>query len=929
MYTNHMTSPPDNTKNSSILVVDGFSLAFRAFYGLPPTIKLPDGQPINAVFGFISLLFEAIEKEKPTHLAVCFDRPEPTFRKENYPEYKAHRPPPPEEFVTQIPILKSCIKDIGITILEKPGYEADDIMGAIAREGESKQFKTSLMTGDQDCFQLVGNYVTVLMNRKGVSELVRYTPDKVIEKCQVTPEQIIDYKALKGDASDNIPGVKGIGDKTATTLLKEYGTLDGIYENLDKIKSKSVQKKLMEGKELASISKKLATIEQNVPIDLSFEQFKYVPDWKIIMEIFKEFQFNRLLRKYEKKLGSVSSQENGPNSEKSNGTYRTVSSLEEVKELIKELSDGFAIDLETTSLSIIDAQIVGVALSWKENEAIYIPLNKFLEDDTTSGMALFDQFQVQSKFRKISPILECLKPLLEDPVIPKYAHNGKYEWHVFKNYDINFRGISFDSMLASYLLFPGERVGLKDVTERLLDIQMTTYESVVGKGKSQIRFDQVPIEVATNYAAADADFTLRLFKVLRPQLMEKGLLEVMNSIELPTQFVLGQMEREGVCLNRPFMHEIEKKFGEKSNQLSTEIKNIAGCDFNINSTQQLGEILFEKMELPVIKKNKTGPSTDSSVLTKLAEDHPIAQKILDYRSLEKLQSTYVKSLPTLIHPKTNRIHTSFNQTVAATGRLSSNNPNLQNIPIRTDEGKMIREAFIPSKPNNWIIAADYSQIELRILAHLSQDPNLVSAFQNGEDIHAATAAIINHCSLDEVTKDQRYKAKAVNFGILYGQSAFGLSETLGIPRKESAKIIEDYFEKFPTIKNLIEDTIAETKKTGIVKTEYGRIRAVPEIFEKNPMRRQFGERMAVNTRMQGTAADIMKLAMCKIFDVMKQKGLKSRMIIQVHDELVFDVVDEEKDVLVELIEEYMKSIAQLKVPLDIDVAIGKNWQEVS
>lgn len=924
-----MTSP--TTAQPALLVIDGFSLAFRAFYGLPPTIKLPDGQPINAVFGFVSLLFDAIDKINPTHVTVCFDRPEPTFRKKIYPDYKAHRSPPPEEFVTQIPLLKSCVESLGLTILEKPGFEADDILGTLARLGHEQQFETALMTGDQDCFQLVGEHVSVLMSRKGVSDLFKYTPEAVIEKCQVTPDQIIDYKALKGDASDNIPGVRGIGDKTATALLSQYQTLDGIYEHLSEITSKSVKTKLETGKEMAYISQKLATIDQHVPIDLPFEKFEYTRDWPTVMSVFKQYHFNRLITKYQSKLEGADDDQplETPDTKAPDGTYTTLESVSELKAILPQLKSGFAIDLETTSLTVHDAQIVGIALSWESKKAVYIPLNKSLESDATQGLALFDQFESTQQARKVPPLLAALAPLLEDASIPKITHNGKYEWHVFQNYDIAFSGIAFDTMLAAYLLYPGERVGLKDLVHRTYGITMTTFESLVGKGKAQIPFADIPIDQATHYAAADADFTFRLYETLKANLAEEKLLSVLTDIELPTQAVLGQMEREGVCVNRAYLADLEKTFDERAMALSTEIKQISGGDFNLNSTQQLGVVLYEQMGLPILKKNKTGPSTDSSVLTKLAVDHPIAEKILNYRSLEKLQSTYVRSLPGLIHPKTNRIHTSFNQTVAATGRLSSNNPNLQNIPIRTEEGRLIRRAFIPSHPENFLLSADYSQIELRVLAHLSEDPNLVQAFQNGEDIHTATAAIINHCEIADVTKEQRYRAKAVNFGILYGQSAFGLSETIGTSRKESKEIITAYFEKFPTIKTLIDETIEGAKETGRVWTEFGRMRPVPQIFEKNHMRRQFGERMAVNTRMQGTAADIMKLAMCQVATAMAGQNLRSKMVVQVHDELVFDVVPEEKDLLMALVEDKMTHVTDLKVPLDIDMAIGKNWQEVS
>jgi len=910
--------------SQSLLIIDGFSLAFRSFYSYPTHLTDKEGNPINAVLGFVTLMLQQINTTNPDYLCVCFDRKEPTFRHKMFSDYKAHRPPPPEEFSVQVPVLRKILEELHIPTLDFPGYEADDLMGTLSAKSVQEGVTAYLMTGDHDTFQLINDHVNVIIQKKGVPLIV--SNENILDVQGVVPDQIIDYKALKGDSSDNIPGVKGIGDKTAISLLSQFTTLETIYERLDEVKSKSVRSKLEQDKERAFLSKELATIDVDVPIQCDFSTLKYEPNWNLIVDILKAYHFQSLVKKYQ---GRVDEEHEPRHDQPSDmiktpdGRYLSISTVAEVKSLIPYLQGGFAIDLETTSLSIDEAEIVGIALSYKDSQGLYIPLNDYVS--SSSELMLFDS-PSESEF-KMNPILECLKPLLEDNDIPKITHNGKYEYLVLRSYGITLRGLSFDTMLAAFLLFPGEKVGLKDLVLRHLSYEMTTYESLTGKGKHQVNFKDISIDQATEYAAADADFTFRLKNLFEPMLQEKGLYSLFQEIEVPLQIVLAEMEETGVMIDKTYLSQLEHEFQKQADVLKTAILDKAGEPFNVNSTKQLADILYDKLGLPVLKKTKTGRSTDSTVLEKLKSEYPIANDVLSYRSLEKLLSTYVKALPTMISKRTGRIHTSFNQTIAITGRLSSTGPNLQNIPIRTKEGHLIRGAFIASSDDHELFAADYSQIELRIMAHLSEDPQLVEAFVNGEDIHSSTASIIHNVPLSEVTKEQRYSAKAVNFGILYGQSAFGLSEQLSIGRGEAKEIIDNYFLKFPKIKDFIDQTIQYVKENRFVRTEFGRIRPIPDIDSRLFQRRQFAERTAVNTRVQGTAADIIKVAMNRIAFRFKQENIQSKMIIQVHDELVFDVLSSEKETVFNIVREEMETVTTLNVPLVVDSSFGANWQE--
>lgn len=922
--------------SKKVLLIDAFSLAFRAFYSYPTSLRLTDGTPSNAVYGFLSMVFKAIEDLKPTHVCICFDRKEPTFRHEMYDAYKGNRTAPPEEFNVQVPHFFEVVKRCGLAHYDKPGYEADDIIGTLSHKYSREKTECLIMTGDHDALQLVNEHVTVVMNKRGVSDLMFYTPDAVKEKYGFGPDLIVDFKALKGDTSDNIPGVKGIGDKTATTLLQDYTSLDGIYENIESVVSKSVKKKLEESKQNAYLSYKLATIFTDVPLEIDDDYLQFNPEWTQIMAVFKEYQLTSLVKKYsEMELKQNMGEglfESAPSSTVTEGEavrYTLIETVAALKEILPKFTEGFAIDLETTSLTIRDAQIVGVALCAAEGEAYYVACNNYVEDVAQEQtMALFVKEATPQCSFKLNPLLAALKPLLEEESVLKVAHNAKYEMGVLANYGIRLKGLGFDTMLSAFVTFPGDKVGLKDVALRHLGIEMTTYEAVAGKGKSQIPFQDVPLDQATQYAAADADMTWRLYHYFKPKIVEKEVMSLFYDIELPCLAVLADMEHVGVCLNTGYLQTLSEAFSSEIEELRTKIQGLAGKTFNVNSTKQLADVLFDDLGLPVIKKTKTGRSTDSSVLEVLAEEHEIAKLLIRFRTLEKLQSTYVTALPHAVSLNTNRIHTSFNQTVAITGRLSSTNPNLQNIPVRTEEGKMIRRAFVPSAPDRKLLSIDYSQIELRVMAHLAQDTGLIEAFKNGEDIHARTAAIVNGIALESVTKEQRYAAKAVNFGILYGQSSFGLSGQLGIDRKSAKEIIEDYFEKLPKIKAFIDSTIESAKETGMVRTEFGRFRLLADIHSKVFHLRQFAERAAVNTRVQGTAADIMKLAMIDVQQKMKSQGFKSEMVLQVHDELLFDMVVDEQAALVELVKQAMSSVVNWDVPLGVDVAIADNWGDI-
>ncbi len=902
---------------SSLLLIDGHALAYRAYYAFPPQLTW-EGRPINAMFGFMTLLTGAIEQIKPASLCVCFDRKEPTFRHSTYTEYKAHRPPAPEDFSHQMPLLYQALHDMGIPMIDSVGYEADDVLGTLSLMASDRKMDCVILTGDRDSYQLVDAHVRILMPQKGAPEPIFIDESWIQTRYELTPPQLICLKALQGDTSDNIPGVPGIGEKTALKLMHLYGSLDAVYANLLSITPPSLQKKLQEGKDLAYLSLDLARIRRDAPISLPFEELAFQSDMTRWVPLFEKFGFTRLVKKYGTTPSSPAAEIAATPITQASGHYHLIETEAALKALLPKLQKGFAIDVETSTLSPFDATLLGIAISHSPGEAVYIAIDR-PEETQLPLFATSPVTQTQN------PLLALLKPLLEDTQIPKTTHHGKYEWLVFKQYDIVLNGIQDDSLLAAHLLFPTEKMGLKHLVHSLLNVQMITFEELSGKHKTLAHLS--PSEILP-YAAADADYTGQLSAFLRKKLDDLHLTSLYQDIEVPIQIILAEMENNGVKISTAHLEVLEKDFGKQVQDAESSIFKLAGHPFNVGSPKQLATVLFEELGLPSAKKTKTGHSTDVDVLEGLVQVHPIAKELLRYRKLEKLLNTYIRTLPKLIHPKSGLIHTSFNQTGTATGRFSSTNPNLQNIPIRDPEGLAIRGAFVSRFTGGKIVSADYSQIELRVMAHLSEDPTMVAAFHAGADIHCATAAIVFGVPEDSVTKEQRYQAKAVNFGLIYGISSFGLSQNLGISLSDAKTLIEHYFAQFPGVKQFMNDSIASATEKGYVTTMLGRIRPIPELLAGGAQR-QFGERIAINTRVQGSAADLMKMAMIRVQGALKAKKAKSLLCIQVHDELVLDVHPEELSWIPAMLTAEMAAAATLRVPLKSDVAIGDNWAEVS
>lgn len=887
-------------KTPRLYLIDGSSYIYRAFFAIRQYLSNSKGLPTNAIFGFSNMLLKILRDEKPDYLAIAFDPKGPTFRHEEYKEYKAQRPDTPEDLIPQIPYIFRLVEAFHIPILVKEGYEADDFIGTVAKKAEESGFKVTIISGDKDLFQLITRDTVVKDTMKDRT----YDISAVKERFGVKPSQLVEIMALMGDKIDNIPGVPGIGEKTAVELIKEFESIDNLYKNIEKVKKEKLKENLKKHKEEANLSKKLCTLDTGMPVDLDLEELK-IQDIKEkeLIELFQELEFSKLLKEFTTKK------------EISEKQYKIVQEEDEFKKLVKELkaSGKFAIDLETTHREPMRADMVGISISFKENEAFYIPLAH--------------NYPGAPKQLKREFVLKTLKPLLEDDKTEKAGQNIKYDILVLSNAGIDLRGVSFDTMLASYLINPSKRNhSLEDIALEYLGYKMTTYKEVVGTGKKEIGFEEVDIKTAARYSGEDADITFRLTNLLSPIIKEKGMDELFYKVEIPLIDVLAVIERNGVKINVDFLREMSKTLEIELDQLISKIYALAGEKFNINSSKQLREILFDKLKLTPVKRTKTGYSTDVDVLEQLALQHELPAEILNYRQLSKLKSTYVDSLPKLIHPETGRIHTSFNQTVTATGRLSSSNPNLQNIPIRTELGREIRKAFIAER-NHFLLSADYSQIELRLLAHLSEDRALIQAFEKGEDAHASTAREIFNVLPGTVTPEMRRVAKAVNFGIIYGISPFGLSKGLNISQKEAKEYIEGYFKRYPRVKEYIDKTIKSAYEKGYTTTLLNRRRYIPELESKNRNVREFGERTAINTPIQGSAADLIKVAMINIQSKMKEKKLKSKMILQVHDELVFEVSEKEMETMKGLVKKEMEGVMKMKVPIVVDMNTGKNWNE--
>jgi len=903
-----------------LLLVDGSSYLYRAFHAMPD-LRNPKGEPTGAIYGMINMLRRLRTELPTTHIACIFDAKGPTFRDELYPQYKANRSSMPEDLVAQIEPIHAVVKALGWPVIMVPGVEADDVIGTLAKKATEHGWKTVISTGDKDLAQLVDESVT-LINTMSNEKL---NIQGVIDKFGIPPNLIVDYLTIIGDTVDNVPGVPKAGPKTAVKWLSEYGNLDNLIANADQIKG-VVGENLRNSIDWLAKAKHLLTVKIDCELnehlsDLSELQVQ-PENHDELRALFIKYGFKTWLKEYESShsdqsdnLSPIPSQNNlGLVSVSLEKKYESVTSIDQLNHWIEKISNAelTSFDTETTGLEPMHSELVGISLSVEPGEACYIPLKHMTNEDQLDR----------------SETLAILKPWLENKDAAKVGQNLKFDWHILANHGINLQGIVHDTLLQSYVYESHRSHDMDSLAQRHLGIKTITFEEVCGKGASQISFDQVDISTATQYAAEDADITLRLHHYLWP-LIEKDeqLKYVYRIIEIPTMMVLAKMERNGILIDSHKLSQQSQVIGHRMMELEKEIYELAGQPFNIQSPKQIGEILFQVKQLPIVKKTPGGaPSTDEEVLQKLSENYPLPARILDYRSLAKLQSTYIEKLPRMADKATGRVHTNYAQAVAATGRLASNEPNLQNIPVRTLEGRKIREAFI-AKPGCKIISADYSQIELRIMAHIAQDANLLDAFANGRDIHQATAAEIFEISLDQVNSEQRRYAKIINFGLIYGMSAFGLASNLGIERSAAQAYIDMYFARYPGVAKYMADTRVLAKEKGYVETIFGRRLWLPEINSSNGMRRQGAERAAINAPMQGTAADLIKLSMIAVQAWIEEQKLSSKLLLQVHDELVLEVPFEELDLVQKGLRTLMTEVAKLRVPLEVGIGVGDNWEE--
>ena len=888
----------------SLVLIDGSSYLYRAFYALPG-LTAPSGQPTGAIYGVLMMLHKLIKDERPNLLGIVFDAPGKTFRHELFPEYKANRARTPEDLIIQIEPLLAAIENLGLPLIRVNGVEADDVIGTLAKEAEQRGMNTLIATSDKDFTQLVSDKITLLDTMKN-----RLTDRSgVIEKFGLPPEQIIDFLTLSGDASDNIPGVPTVGPKTAVKWLQQYSSLAGVIEHAEEISGK-VGEALRESIPRLNLYQQLATIDCSLELDRTVDDLviRESKDDELFAQ-FKNLGLHALIKQFniEEPITTI----------RRDTVYQGILTKKEFEALLDRLSQAevTAIDTETTSLNYMQAEIVGISVAIVSNEAYYIPLMH--EYDGVPN-------QLDREY-----VLQKLKPWLEDKEAKKIGHNLKYDSHIFANHGIELNGTDFDSMLESYVLnSTATRHNLNAVAKRYLNLDTTSYEDVAGKGAKQIGFNQVSLEDAIHYAAEDADVSFQLHQTLHPKLMEiNSLAKLYTDIEAPLLKVLQTIERNGVLIDESMLQKQSDQFAITLKELESKAYSLAGAEFNLNSPKQLQEILYDKLSLPILKKTPKGqPSTAESVLQRLAADFPIVQTILNYRTTAKLKTTYTDKLPLMVNQDTGRVHTSYHQAVTATGRLSSSDPNLQNIPIRTVEGRRIRQAFIAPKGFQ-ILAADYSQIELRIMAHNSQDPGLLDAFQAGLDIHQATAAEIFAVDLQSVSAEQRRSAKAINFGLIYGMSAFGLTRQLGITRGDAQEYIELYFARYPKVKEYMDAIRNQARESGFVETVFGRRLYLPDIDSRNYQRRQYAERSAINAPMQGTAADIIKKAMIDLEQRLVAESINAKIIMQVHDELVLEVEDSSVGAVSEFVTEAMGKAADLDVALKVDLGVGENWDQ--
>ena len=918
--------------SKKLFLLDAYALIYRGYYAFIKNPRINSkGTDTSAILGFMNSLLEIIRTQNPDYIAVAFDKGGSVTRSEMFTEYKSNRDKTPEPILIAIPYIKEILKSMNISVLEKEGYEADDVIGTVAKDAEKNNFKVYMVTPDKDFAQLVSNNIFLCKPARMGNSMEIWGVDEVKDKFEVdSPEQVIDYLGMMGDSVDNIPGLPGVGDKTAKKFIKQYGNLETLLEKSYEITGK-LGEKITDNKELGILSKKLARIILDVPIEYKLNDFKLSdPDNKSVMKIFDELEFKRVKETFFKIFGF--NETKGKDQEliqgdlfsgndlvqdksdliSSNSYYQRIDSNKELEYLMTKLliQKVVAFDTETESLNSLDTEIVGISFSWTENKGFYVPIanNKSLQKE----------------------YFDILRPFFENDQIIKVGHNLKFDIKVLFKYDISVSGPLYDTMVAHYLINPDMRHNLDTLSESYLNYSPISIETLIGKkGKNQGSMRDVPAEEVTDYASEDADLALQLKKIFDKELNVNGVKDIFNDIEIPIINVLADMEKEGINIDSSYLIKLDKEFEIELSKLKGGIFEMSGEEFNLNSPKQLGDILFEKLKLvSKPKKTKTGQySTSEEVLSGLASEHEIIKNILEWRSLDKLQNTYVRSLPNEVNKRTGRIHTKFNQTVTTTGRLSSNNPNLQNIPIRTLNGQKIREAFIPRSEEFELLAADYSQIELRVIASISKDKNMVDAFIKNQDIHTITAAKIYNVDPDDVSREQRGNAKTVNFGIIYGVSAFGLSQQTNLSRAESKIMIDSYFENYPGLKDYMSSQIDFARNNGYVQTIMGRRRYLQNINSQNNMLRSGAERNAINAPIQGSAADIIKIAMIRVHEKFKEQSLKSKMLLQVHDELVFDVYKSEKNIVKTIVKDTMESAVKLLVPLKIDLEFGKNWLE--
>lgn len=889
-----------------LILVDGSSYLFRAFHALPP-LTTSSGQPTGAIFGVINMLKKLVDEYHPEHMAVVFDAKGKTFHHDLYQEYKAHRPPMPDELRSQIEPIHQIVDALGYPRLVVDHVEADDVIGTLARQAAEQGYQVLISTGDKDLAQLVTDNISLINTMNDQFS----TPHSVEEKFGVRPEQIIDYLALIGDSSDNIPGIPKVGPKTAVKWLKKYHSVDNIMAHADEFKGK-VGEYLRDNLAQLPLSFELATIKCDLALDLKPDDLNLKPaDTERLRELYRQYELKNWLAELEE-----NGAEQGESTPSVDTEYSIIRDRKSLDDWLAELKKAelFAFDTETTSLDYMQARVVGVSFSSQPGRAAYVP---FGHDYEGAPRQLSE-----------TEVLGALKPLLEDPQQAKLGQNLKYDCHVLQNHGISLRGIAQDTLLESYVLDSTQRHDMDSLASRFLGHHTIHFEDIAGKGAKQLSFNQIELDQAGPYAAEDADITLRLHQSIFPQLQTiPSLLAVYQQIELPLLPILQQIERNGVKVDADMLATQSQQLAERMADIEQQAHELAGEPFNLSSPKQLQGIFFDKLGLPVIRKTPKGqPSTAEDVLQELAQDYELPRLVLQHRSMSKLKSTYTDKLPLQINPRTGRVHTSYNQTGAATGRLSSSDPNLQNIPVRSEEGRRIRQAFVADQGNR-ILAADYSQIELRIMAHLSGDEGLLQAFHNGLDIHRATAAEVFDVPLEDVSADQRRSAKAINFGLIYGMSAFGLAKQLDVSRKQAQAYIDQYFERYPGVRHYMDNTREQARDQGYVETLFGRRLYLPEINSRNGQRRQYAERTAINAPMQGSAADIIKRAMIQVHRALQASDIQALMIMQVHDELVFEVAENQQDALAKLLRREMESAADLNVPLLVDIGQGENWDQ--